>query len=78
MGLGLGLGFRVFFNPSPHPSPSPRPHQVVFFNESIDAKLMRSAKTKLLLAKGTTPLLTTGQMPAAGYLGSLVPAQVRT
>ena len=51
---------------------------MVFFNESIDAKLMRSAKTKLLLTKGTTPLLSTGQMPSAGYLGSLVPAQVRT
>ena len=52
--------------------------KVVFFNESIDAKLMRSAKTKLLLLKGTTPLLSTGHMPAAGYLGSLVPVQVRT
>ena len=38
---------------------------------------MRSAKTKLLLSKGATPLLSTGTMPAAGYLGSLVPAQVR-
>lgn len=52
---------------------------VVFFNESIDAKLMRSAKTKLLtLNKATTPLLSTGEMPRGGYAGPLVPSQVRT
>ena len=55
--------------------------EVVFFNESIDAKLMRSAKTKLLTlpgGKASTPLLSTGAMPRGGYAAPLVPSQVRT
>ena len=51
--------------------------EVVFFNEHIDAKLMRSAKTKLF-TKQSTPLLATGEMPEKGYNGLLVPAAVRT
>ena len=51
--------------------------EVCFFNESIDAKLMRSMKTKLF-GKHMTPLLTTGEMPTAGYGGPLVPAHCRT
>jgi len=50
---------------------------VVFFNETIDAKLARSAKHKLF-AKYSTPLLTTGQMAVAGYMGQLVPTAART
>ena len=50
---------------------------VCFFNESIDAKLMRSAKTKFF-SKHHTPLLTTGVMPQNGYNGLLVPHAVRT
>ena len=50
---------------------------VVFFNESIDAKQMRSAKARLL-RKHATPLLTTGEMPPGGYVGHLVPPAVRT
>ena len=48
-----------------------------YFNEAIDAKLMRSARSKFF-AKHTTPLLTTGMMPAHGYGGILVPPSVRT
>ena len=51
--------------------------EVVFFNESIDAKLNRGAKTKLF-SKASTPLLSSGDMPSGGYVGTLVPAQVRT
>ena len=51
--------------------------EVVFFNEHIDAKLMRSAKTKLF-TKQSTPLLATGELPEKGYNGLLVPAAVRT
>ena len=51
--------------------------EVVFFNENIDAKLMRSAKTKLF-TKQSTPLLATGELPESGYNGLLVPAAVRT
>ena len=50
---------------------------VVFFNELVDAKLARSAKTRLF-AKHSTPLLTTGEMPPGGYGGQLVPPAVRT
>jgi len=50
---------------------------VVFFNESIDAKLSRSAKHKLF-AKHSTPLLSTGEMAHTGYSGQLVPPVVRT
>jgi len=51
--------------------------EVVFFNEAIDAKLMRSAKTKFF-SKASTPLLSTGRMPDGGYSGALVPPSVRT
>ena len=51
--------------------------EVCFFNESIDAKLMRS-KTSKFFGKHATPLLTSGVMPAHGYSGPLVPAAVRT
>ena len=54
-------------------APSDTPElEVCFFNESIDAKLMRSAKTKFF-SKHATPLLTTGMMPPGGYGGLLVP-----
>ena len=45
--------------------------------QAIDAKLNRSSKTKFF-AKQSTPLLSTGQMPAGGYSGLLVPTQART
>ena len=51
--------------------------EVCFFNESIDAKMMRSAKTKFF-AKHHTPLLSSGVMPPGGYGGMLVPAAART
>ena len=51
--------------------------EVCFFNESIDAKLMRSARTRLF-GKRSVPLLTTGEMPPNGYTGILVPPRVRT
>ena len=51
--------------------------EVCFFNESIDAKLMRSVRTKLF-AHHSTPLLTTGTMPSGGYAGHLVPPAART
>ena len=58
-------------------APSAEPElEIVFFNEQIDAKIMRSTKGRLL-AKHTTPLLSTGVMPSGGYGGSLVPPQVR-
>ena len=50
---------------------------VCFFNESIDAKLGRSVKTKFF-AQHYTPLLSTGVMPAFGYSGVLVPPAART
>uniref|UniRef100_A0A7S3WS00 dDENN domain-containing protein n=1 Tax=Emiliania huxleyi TaxID=2903 RepID=A0A7S3WS00_EMIHU len=57
-------------------APSAEPElEIVFFNEQIDAKIMRSTKGRLL-AKHTTPLLSTGVMPSGGYGGSLVPPQV--
>ena len=58
--------------------PSRRPDlEVVFFNEQIDAKVMRSTKGKLF-NKAATPLLSTGQMAEGGYVGDLVPEKVRT
>ena len=55
-------------------APADKPElEVVFFNESIDAKLMRSAKTQLkaqLFAKQATPLLSTGTMHPLGYRGA--------
>lgn len=57
--------------------PSVPDAETVFFNEQIDAKLMRSAKTKLF-AKQDTPFLSTGALPPGGYVGQLVPPHVRT
>ena len=51
--------------------------EVCFFNESIDAKLRRSVKTKFLHTQ-QTPLLSSGSMPLYGYGGHLVPPAVRT
>lgn len=55
-------------------APADKPElEVVFFNESIDAKQMRSAKTQLkaqLFAKQATPLLSTGTMHPLGYRGT--------
>jgi len=51
--------------------------EMVFFNEQIDAKIMRSTKTKLF-GKHATPFLSTGAVPKGGYAGVLVPPQVRT
>ena len=55
-------------------APADKPElEVVFFNESIDAKQMRSAKTQLkaqLFAKQATPLLSTGTMHPLGYRGA--------
>ena len=45
--------------------------------KTVDAKLMRSAKTKLF-GKHATPLLTSGIMPPTGYGGQLVPPHART
>ena len=59
---------------SPLLAPADKPElEVVFFNESIDAKQMRSAKTQLkaqLFAKQATPLLSTGTMHPLGYRGA--------
>ena len=51
--------------------------EVAFFNESIDAKLNRHAKSRLW-ARTPTPLLTSGVLPKAGYSGVVVPEKVRT
>ena len=51
--------------------------EVAFFNESIDAKLNRHAKSRLW-ARTPTPLLTSGVLPKAGYSGVVVPDKVRT
>jgi hypothetical protein len=57
--------------------PSSPDAETVFFNEQIDAKLMRSAKTKLF-GRQDTPFLSTGEIPPGGYTGQLVPPHVRT
>ena len=51
--------------------------EVAFFNESIDAKLNRHAKSRLW-ARTPTPLLTSGVLPKEGYSGVVVPEKVRT